>query len=145
VVQVEGDEVKRFHLILTGEVELRRNDKMAGRSGVGTTIGDVELLCGTPAMRSAMGASQVRAMVLDRRQFTAVLDDCPVFRDAIVRSLARGLAAAMPGRGDGELVVGPWRPRPAPVPPAIETSLTHPSRGLRTMPAILSPTPPIGA
>jgi CRP-like cAMP-binding protein len=145
VMQVEGDEVRWFYVILTGDVDIERNDRIVGRSGVGTTVGEVELLCGSPAMQSVIAASPVRAVVLSRPQFNAVLDDCPVFRDAIVRSLARGLAAAVADRTDRELVAGPWRPRPAPAPVAIEVSPAHPTVALRPMPSRLSPTPSIGA
>jgi CRP-like cAMP-binding protein len=145
VMQIEDDEVRWFYLVLTGDVDFERDDTMVGRSGVGTTVGEVELLCGSPAMQSVIAASPVRAVVLSRPQFNAVLDDCPVFRDAIVRSLARGLAAAVADRADRGLVAGPWRPRPAPAPVSIEVSRAHPSVTLRPLPARVSPTPSIGA
>jgi CRP-like cAMP-binding protein len=142
VLQTEGAEVKWFYLILTGDVAATRNGRLLGRSGAGTTVGEVELLCGSPATRSVMTAASVRAMVLSRRQFSSALDNCPTFRDAIVRSLARGLADALAEpAGDRELVRGPWRPRPAPAPaPVPAVSMDHPSIARR-----LAPTPSIGA
>jgi CRP-like cAMP-binding protein len=149
VMQVEDDEVRWFYLVLAGDVDVEQGERMVGSSGVGTTVGEVELLCGSPAMHTVTAASPVRAVVLSRPQFNAVLDDCPVFRDAIVRSLARGLAAAVADRSDHGLVAGPWRPRPVPAPFSAKVSRAHPSVSLRPVPArlspSLSPTPSIGA
>jgi CRP-like cAMP-binding protein len=133
VLQIEGREVRWFHLILAGDVAVTRNGRILGRSGAGTTVGEIELLCGSPAMGSVVSASQVRAMVMGRRQFNSTLDECPVFRDAIVRSLARGLAASVADSTEDEPIAGPWRPRPVPPRPATVRSMDHPSMGLRAV------------
>jgi CRP-like cAMP-binding protein len=142
LIQLEGKEIRWFHLILAGDVAMTRNGRILGRSGAGTTVGEVELLCGSPAMGSVVSASEVRAVVMGRRQFTSTLDECPVFRDAIVRSLARGMAAAVAESTENEPVPGPWRPRPVrlPAPPATVRSMAHPSLALRVL-----PTPSLGA
>jgi CRP-like cAMP-binding protein len=133
VLQIEGREIRWFHLILSGDVAVTRNGRILGRSGAGTTVGEVELLCGSPAMGSVVSAGEVRAMVMGRRQFTSSLDECPVFRDAIVRSLARGLAASIAESSEDEPVAGPWRPRPIRPRPAAVPTMDHPSWGRRAV------------
>src|ERR1700738_778146 len=56
VWQIEGRDVRWFHLILAGDVAVTRNGRILGRSGVGTTVGEVELLCGSPAMGAVVSA-----------------------------------------------------------------------------------------
>jgi CRP-like cAMP-binding protein len=93
-IQVEGVAARWFYLILSGDVVFTRNGRILGHSGAGTTIGEADLLAGTEPCDSVAAVSTVRALVIGKRQFGLVLEDCPVFRDGILRSLSRQLVAA---------------------------------------------------
>jgi len=93
-LQVEGVAVRWFHLILAGDVVITRNGRILGHSGAGTTVGEADLLAGTVASDSVTAVTPVKVMVIGKRQFGQVLEDCPVFRDGILRSLSRQLIAA---------------------------------------------------
>jgi CRP-like cAMP-binding protein len=93
-LQVEGVGARWFHLILSGDVVITRNGRILGHSGAGTTVGEADLLAGTVASDSVTTVTPVKVMVIGKRQFSQVLEDCPVFRDGILRSLSRQLIAA---------------------------------------------------
>jgi CRP-like cAMP-binding protein len=52
------------------------------------------LLSGIDAVESLIALGRGRVFILGKREFTGALDDCPAFRDAILRSLSRRLAGA---------------------------------------------------
>ena len=93
-LQVEGVTARWFYLILSGDVVITRNGCVLGVSGTGTTVGEADILAGTCPTDSVTTVGKVRAIAIAKRQFGVVLEDCPVFRDGILRSLSRQLVAA---------------------------------------------------
>jgi CRP-like cAMP-binding protein len=93
-LQVEGLPARWFYLVLSGDVVTTRNGCILGHSSTGTTVGEADILAGTEPSESVTAVNTVRALVIGKRQFGLVLEDCPVFRDGILRSLSRQLVAA---------------------------------------------------
>jgi len=72
-----------------------RDSELRRLAGAGETVdvaaGEVLQADGAPVRHFHL---VLRVFILGKREFTGALDDCPAFRDAILRSLSRRLAGA---------------------------------------------------
>ncbi len=83
----EGDPPGGLLVVLSGTVRLERGGATVGEAGDGETLGTWSLFDDHPRRATAVAATDVRLLVLDREAFFDVLSE----RIEIVRSLFRDL------------------------------------------------------
>jgi CRP-like cAMP-binding protein len=93
-LKVEGRKVGWVHIVVEGDVVKTCNGRVLEHGGPGTLVGETELLARSPSADSVTSVTHVRALVFGRREFLAVLDTCPAFRDTVLRSLSHQAVAA---------------------------------------------------
>lgn len=91
VVIRQGDLGQEFAMIVSGEAEIRRDDKLVASIGPGSYFGEVALLDAVTRNASVIATTDLVLEVIDRRGFNTLLDDLP----RLARSILKGLAHRM--------------------------------------------------
>lgn len=108
----EGDVPERIYILLSGQVELSRNDPCGHQYalvlGSGSLFGDVPTLCERPYLINATATTDVVVLGLCRHIFIEMLETVPGFAVALCRDLA-GRLYTMTKR----IVEREWRPEAA--------------------------------
>lgn len=91
VVQ-EGDRSKvGFFLILEGQVEVRKGDKVLSRLGAGQFFGEMAVLDGQPRSADVVAAAPTKCLVLASWDIKALIKTYPELAHEIIAELARRL------------------------------------------------------
>lgn len=91
VVIAEGDDAESFYVIMSGEVEVTRDERFLATLTVGQYFGELSLLDPGPRNASITTTSDCVLAALSRDAFRATLDDFPELRDALLTGMARRL------------------------------------------------------
>ncbi|MBV9227714.1 MAG: cyclic nucleotide-binding domain-containing protein [Chloroflexi bacterium] len=89
----EGDTVKYFHILLTGEVQVTK--RIGGLETILTThhdgafTGEVPLLTGTPHIATARALRQSHLLRMEEKDFRKMLSACPPVMSTILSALAQ--------------------------------------------------------
>ena len=86
----QGTIGREFFLIVVGQASVRRNNRKVATLGPGQYFGELALLDRRPRSASVISDTEMDLLVLEQRQFNAVLDEVP--------ALSRKLLAAMATR-----------------------------------------------
>jgi putative iron-dependent peroxidase len=83
----QGETGHEFFVVLTGKVIVARDDQDMARLGPGDFLGEIALIDGRPRTASATADGPTRLLVLDHRQFDALLDEFPSITRQVVQAL----------------------------------------------------------
>lgn len=88
----EGDRSKvGFFLVLDGQVEVRKGEKVLSRLGAGQFFGEMAVLDGQPRSADVVAATPTRCLVLASWDIKALIKTHPELAQEIIAELARRL------------------------------------------------------
>src|SRR5690349_16428935 len=93
VLITEGERGREFFVIVSGEVEVRRNGRKRATLGPGTYFGEIALLSQKPRTATVTAVTQLRLLVIADREFVDLLDAMPELWLKVARSLAERITA----------------------------------------------------
>ena len=73
----EGDVGREFLVIMSGEATVRRGGKVVARLGAGDFMGELAVIAGVPRTATVTADTEMVVSVLNRREFSALLDSQP--------------------------------------------------------------------
>lgn len=90
----EGDDADGVHLVLDGEVEIRKGkpDRPVGTVGPGETVGEVAMVLGGKHSAAAVATAIGRALVISRDRFSELMRQRPDIGLLVYRNLAVEMA-----------------------------------------------------
>lgn len=88
----EGEVGREFLIVLEGEIDVSRDGKTIATRGAGDYVGEIALLDHRPRTATVTAKTDVVAEVLDRREFTALLEKSPDIASQIMAAMAQRLA-----------------------------------------------------
>jgi CRP/FNR family cyclic AMP-dependent transcriptional regulator len=88
----EGQQGYEFVIVLEGEVEVRRGDRVVATRGPGEYVGEIALLDRRPRTATVVATTPVSVEVLSRREFMSLLNEAPELSEQIIATMARRLA-----------------------------------------------------
>lgn len=92
VIMREGEKGDRLFCLVSGEVEVRRGDRVLARLGAGETIGEMELIDMNPRSATVVALTPCLLVALARRDILALQrEDLPAFT-LVIMNLARDLS-----------------------------------------------------
>ncbi len=88
----EGEKGDQLFCLVSGEVEVRRGDRVITRLGAGETIGEMELIDMNPRSATVVALTRCTLYALARRDILALQrEDLPAFT-LVIMNLARDLS-----------------------------------------------------
>ncbi len=76
-LMVEGTAGREFLIILGGEATVRRSGRIVARVGTGDFLGELAVIAGVPRTATVTADTEMEISVLNRREFSALLDEQP--------------------------------------------------------------------
>lgn len=73
----EGDVGREFLVIVEGEATVRRGGKVVARLGAGDFMGELAVIAGVPRTATVTADTDMTVSVLNRREFSTLLDSQP--------------------------------------------------------------------
>lgn len=92
VLTEEGDVGHEFMIVLEGEIEVRRGDRVVATRGPGTYFGEIALVDRTPRTATVVATSPVVLEVIGEREFSGMLVEVPELAEKIDVTKAERLA-----------------------------------------------------
>lgn len=89
----EGERGREFMVIVSGEVEVRKNGRKISTLGPGSFIGEMALLSKAPRSATVTTTTPVDLFVLTDRAFLGLLDKTPAIWLKVARALAERVEA----------------------------------------------------
>ena len=101
IVDVEADVAlinedtfgREFLVILSGSVEVSRDDAVVATLSVGDIVGEIALLGNTRRNATVVSSSAAQVLAFNRREFVTVLDECPAFAAFVIATAEARQAA----------------------------------------------------
>ena len=84
----QGSLGREAFVILEGTAEVRSNDKKVASVGPGTCVGELALLDHGPRTATVIAETDVTALVIGVREFSAIVDEVPSIAHKLLRALA---------------------------------------------------------
>jgi cAMP-dependent protein kinase regulator len=84
----EGEPGRSFYVLLEGEAEVSRDDRVVNRLGAGDFFGEISLLSDRPTTASVAASGPARVVVIAPADFRRLLEELPLMQMKIVRTLA---------------------------------------------------------
>ncbi len=108
-IYAEGDPGDALYIITEGSVDAIKHGEKVMTMREKEVFGDVSLLDGTPRPTDMVAAADVKALVIERRDFLDLLSDRPELLQGIFRVVSRQLKSVLelPSRRTGETVLPP--------------------------------------
>jgi len=89
-LMVEGTAGREFLIILDGEATVRRSGRIVARVGAGDFLGELAVIAGVPRTATVTADTEMSVSVLNRREFSSLLDDQPkLARKVLVGAVKR--------------------------------------------------------
>lgn len=88
----QGDLGQEFALIIDGEADVMRDDKVVATLGPGDFFGEVALIESVNRTASVVAKTDLTLEVLDRRGFNTLLDELPRLARSILKGVTHRLA-----------------------------------------------------
>lgn len=92
VLTREGQEGCEFVVVLEGEIEVRRGDRVVATQGAGSFVGEISLLARRPRTATVVASTPVVIEVIGRSDFKALLDEAPDLATELMQTVAERLA-----------------------------------------------------
>jgi len=105
----EGTPGEYFYMIVQGEAEVRKNQKVVNTMGPGEVFGEMSLLTGEPRSATVIAQTPMELYQLHQEHFNDVLTWSPHMAWALSRSLARRLQFSTDSRIAVEENLDRWR------------------------------------
>jgi cAMP-dependent protein kinase regulator len=84
----EGEPGRSFYVLLEGEAEVSRDERVVNRLGAGDFFGEISLLSDRPTTASVAASGPARVVVIAPADFRRLLEELPLMQMKIVRTLA---------------------------------------------------------
>src|SRR6516162_6526922 len=84
----EGEPGRSFYVLLEGEAEVSRDERVVNRLGAGDFFGEISLLSDRPTTASVAASGPARVVVIAPVDFRRLLEELPLMQMKIVRTLA---------------------------------------------------------
>jgi CRP-like cAMP-binding protein len=94
----EGERGREFFVIVSGEVEVRRNGRKIDTMGPGSFAGEMALLSKAPRNATVTAVTPIDVLVIIDRAFVSLLENNTELWLKVTRALAERAAAADHGR-----------------------------------------------
>jgi CRP-like cAMP-binding protein len=91
VLTTEGAPGREFFIVLEGEVEVRRGDRVIATRGPGEYFGEIALLDNRPRTATVVAKTPVTIEVLNRAEFGSLLAEFPDLAAQIMAAMAQRL------------------------------------------------------
>lgn len=89
-IMVEGTAGREFVIIMGGEATVRRAGRVIARVGAGDFLGELAVIAGVPRTATVTADTEMEISVLNRREFSALLDAQPkIARKVLVGAVKR--------------------------------------------------------
>lgn len=75
---------REFLVILSGTVDVIRDESVVASLGAGDIVGEIALLENTRRTATVVASSAAQVLAFNRREFVTVLDECPAFAAFVV-------------------------------------------------------------
>jgi CRP-like cAMP-binding protein len=92
VLTKEGRSGHEFVIVLDGEIEVRKGDRVVATRGPGSYVGEIALLDNRPRTATVVAKTPVVIEVIGRREFRGLLAETPELADEIMATMAQRLA-----------------------------------------------------
>ena len=79
VVLQQGDPGREVFVVLSGEVQVKRDGAHVARLGTGAVVGELALLHNEPRNATIRTTTETAVLVLNRRELATVMARCPTF------------------------------------------------------------------
>ncbi len=84
----QGQTGREAFVILSGDVNIKRNGRKIASLGAGDVVGELSLLDHGPRTATAVCATDCTLLVIDQRRFIGVLEDVPSIAHKLMGALA---------------------------------------------------------
>ena len=88
----EGATGHEFIIVLDGEIEVRKGDRVIATRGPGTYVGEIALLDHRPRTATVVAKTPVSIEVIGQREFAGLLSEVPEISQKLIPAMARRLA-----------------------------------------------------
>jgi CRP-like cAMP-binding protein len=89
-IMVEGQTGREFVIITEGSATVRRAGRVLAQVGTGDFLGELSVIAGVPRTATVTADTDLELMVLNRREFSALLDENPkIARKVLVGAVKR--------------------------------------------------------
>jgi CRP-like cAMP-binding protein len=95
-IMVEGTVGREFIVILDGEATVRRGRRVLARVGSGDFLGELAVIAGVPRTATVTADTEMNVSVLNRREFSSLLDQQPKLARKVLVSAVKRLHALDP-------------------------------------------------
>jgi CRP/FNR family cyclic AMP-dependent transcriptional regulator len=92
VLTKEGRQGYEFIIVLDGEIEIRKGDRVVATRGPGSYVGEIALVDNRPRTATVVAKTPVVIEVIARREFRGLLAETPELADEIMATMAKRLA-----------------------------------------------------
>ena len=92
VLTKEGQAGYEFIVVLEGEIEIRKGDRVVASRGPGSYVGEIALLDNRPRTATVVAKTPVVIEVIGRREFRSLLADAPELSEEIMSTMAQRLS-----------------------------------------------------
>lgn len=98
-LMVEGDIGREFLVIIEGEATVRREGRVLAKVGAGDFLGELAVIAGVPRTATVTADTDMVISVLNRREFTGLLDEQPRIAKKVLVGTVKRLHTLEPGVG----------------------------------------------
>lgn len=95
-LMVEGSVGREFLIILDGEATVRRRGHLVARVGPGDFLGELAVIAGVPRTATVTADTDMTVSVLNRREFSSLLDEQPKLARKVLVGAVKRLHAIDP-------------------------------------------------
>lgn len=95
-LMVEGSVGREFVIILEGEATVRRAGRIVARVGAGDFLGELAVIAGVPRTATVTADTEMDISVLNRREFSSLLDEQPKLARKVLVGAVKRLHALDP-------------------------------------------------
>ena len=92
VLTKEGQVGYEFIVVLDGEIEIRKGDRVIASRGPGSYVGEIALLDNRPRTATVVAKTPVVIEVIGRREFRSLLAAAPELSEEIMATMAQRLS-----------------------------------------------------
>jgi CRP-like cAMP-binding protein len=96
VMATEGDRGREFFVLLEGEADVTKGDRSINTMKEGDFFGEIALVTKMPRTASVTATTDVRVLVINERDFAALLKRTPEIGRGVAEALVERLAPELP-------------------------------------------------
>ena len=97
-VFAEGDTGDEMYGVISGEIELRRGDRVIATFGEDDVFGEMALIDASPRMATAVASQDTELAVIDKHRFLFLVQETPMFALQVMSAMADRFRAQAPSQ-----------------------------------------------